>query len=150
LSFEILNAKLGKKKQVKVFYLIFNDKAREAGFKQEQLWKGGNKNEFVVCIGLDKEGSVDWCHPFSWEDDETTRVKVQDYVQSTVGSVDMSDIISHTYTTVEENFTRKQFADFSYIKVKATTGQFIWTLIITLLVTVGVSIWVIRNDFENN
>lgn len=144
---ELLNAKLGKKKQVKVFFIVFNNEAREAGFKQEQLWKGGNKNEFVVCIGLDNTGYVEWCHPFSWEDDETTRVNVQNYVQDIQGPADMGEIINFTYAEVEENFTRKQFEDFSYISVVPTSGQVLWTFIITLLVNLGISIWLIRNEF---
>jgi hypothetical protein len=144
---EILNAKLGNKKQLKTFVLIFDSKLREAGLKQEAYWKGGNKNEFVICIGLDGNGNVAWCHPFSWTEAQITKVNIRSFVESQK-KLELNSVIDYSYKELESNFIRKPFADFSYLTVEPTGWQIFWTFIITLLVNVGVVVYVIQNEFD--
>lgn len=147
---EILNAKLGKKKQVKVFVLLFDSPDRQAGIMQEAYWKGGNKNEVVVCIGLDENGSVDWCHPFSWTEEEIVLVDIRTEIEETEGKLDMGRTIDFIYNEVDQKFVRKEFADFNYITVPPTSAQIIWTIVLTLLINVGISFWLIRNEFDED
>jgi len=147
---ELLNAKLGRKKQVKVFVLLFNTPDREAGMKQEAYWKGGNKNEVVVCIGLDKDKNVDWCYPFSWTESEIVMVDIRTHIEEAEGKLNLDESIDYIYKEVESNFVRKQFADFDYITVPPTTSQLVWTLIITLLINVGLSFWLVKNEFNED
>ena len=64
-----LNAKLGPIKQIKIWILVFNDQNQQVAKIQEAYWVGGNKNELVICIGLNDK-KVAWCKPFSWCDKE--------------------------------------------------------------------------------
>lgn len=74
-----LNAFCGKANQIHVFILLFpsNDGANIAA-KQCNYWKGCNKNELVVCLGVDGT-SIDWCEPLSWMDDPTLHNAIKDY-----------------------------------------------------------------------
>ena len=70
-TIKYINGFYGKPKQFRVFILLFN--ASEGvikAYKQQSYWQGGNKNELVVCFGLNPDKTVDWCYAFSWEDDQ--------------------------------------------------------------------------------
>lgn len=144
---EVLNAKLGKKKQVKVFVLLFNDKLREAGLKQEAYWKGGNKNELVVCIGLDKEKNVTWSHVFSWTENQIIKINIRNYIESSK-KLNLGKTIDFIYDEVDKNFVRKHFKDFNYLTVDPTTSELIWTFVVTLIVNIIVVWWAIANEIE--
>jgi hypothetical protein len=70
---QVLNSRLGKSRQVRVFLLVFTNQPREAGLVQERYWQGGNMNEIVVCVGIDSNKKIKWGHTFSWT--ESTGVK---------------------------------------------------------------------------
>ena len=47
-----LNGYRGPKNQIHVFILCFNNPSLEVSEMQKAYWQGGNKNEFVVCLGV--------------------------------------------------------------------------------------------------
>lgn len=147
---QIANALLGKKKQVRMYVLLFHDQSRRAGTLQEAYWKGGNKNEFVVCIGLDNNNNVEWAHPFTWSDDKHSVVEMRDYLENKHGKLELISFVKELETEIEKNFKRKEFADFEYINVELSGGQVIAVYIIVLLLTVGISFWVVLNDVDQD
>jgi len=144
---QILNAKLGPKKQVKVFVLIFRNKSDDVAYQQECYWKGGNKNEFIVCIGLDNANNVKWCRPFSFTEVQEIKVETRNFVQE-MGQLNLSKISDFLYSEVDSKFKRKSFEDFSYLTVEPKGWQVVLTFILTLLINVGLSVWIIRNNFD--
>lgn len=147
------NAKLGARKQVRFWVLIFHDKPREIGFDQESYWIGGNKNEIVVSIGLDSTNKVMWCHPFCWSPDgyannDVMRINIRDYVekQKEIKLVDTANFI------VEEaldKFQRKHFKEFSYLAVDTPTWAY-WVIYILTIISTGViSFIVVTNNVIN-
>ena len=74
-----LNAFCGLEKQIHVFILLFPSNAgSQIAFKQRDYWKGCNKNELVVCLGVN-EKQVDWCETLSWMDNDALNNEVKDY-----------------------------------------------------------------------
>lgn len=74
-----LNAFCGASNQIHVFILLFP--ARDGSgtaFKQRDYWKGCNKNELVVCLGVEGK-SVEWCETLSWMDEHTLDSEVKEY-----------------------------------------------------------------------
>ena len=53
-------------------------------------------------------------------------------------------------TQIDTNWNRKEFSDFNYINIELSTGWYIAILIIMLLYNVGISYWVITNDYTEN
>ena len=65
-SIRRVNAFCGHDNQIHVFVLLFKaSEGIEIAYRQRSYWKGFNKNEFVVCLGMDGN-SVKWCQPMSW------------------------------------------------------------------------------------
>lgn len=139
------NAKLGKLKQVRMFVLIFQGKPMQAAMEQESYWKGGNKNEFIVCIGTDKANKVQWCHVFSWSEAEVLKVEARNFVME-MEDLDLVALADWLGPAVQEKFVRKEFADFSYLTVEPPLWAVLTVFGITLLVTAGLSVWFVLNE----
>jgi hypothetical protein len=144
---DIWNAKLGKPKQVRMWMLMFVDQPLLAAQEQEAYWKGGNKNEVVVCLGLDKQSNLQWCHVFSWSESETMKVRIRTEIVS-LEKFDSLKAAQIMTTNIQKDFKRKEFADFSYLTVEPPIKYVIMTYLLTILVNVGISAFVILNDIK--
>lgn len=108
-----LNAFCGLQHEIHSFILLF---PAEAGvgiaFKQRDYWEGCNKNEFVVCLGVDGD-KVAWCHTLSWMDAPTLDVAVKDYFLHNP-SLRLSSFVSWLRDHLDL-WKRKEFKDFRYL-----------------------------------
>jgi len=148
-EFTWLNSTLGELKELRMWVLIFKDKIPSAGQMQERYWKGGNDNEFIVCIGTDSEYSVNWCHTFSWSEAQEPKIKIRDFVMKQ-DSLDLMALAEFSYKELSEKYVRKDFKDFSYLTVDPPAWAILWCHIITLVITVSVTIWAISNDVDHD
>lgn len=140
-----LNGYRGPKNQIHVFILCFNNPSLEVSEMQKAYWQGGNKNEFVVCLGV-KNNTVIWCNPFSWSDEPMLEVKTRDYFIKHP-DINFKDYAEWLDTQIDKNWHRKEFNDFNYLSIELSIGWYIAILIIILCYNVGISYWVITNEF---
>ena len=140
-----LNGCRGPKNQIHVFILCFNNPSLEVAEMQKAYWQGGNKNEFVVCLGV-KNNTVIWCNPFSWSDEPMLEVKTRDYFIKHP-NINFKDYAEWLDTQIDKNWHRKEFNDFNYLSIELSIGWYIAILIIILCYNVGISYWVITNEF---
>lgn len=140
-----LNGYRGPKNQIHVFILCFNNPSLEVAEMQKAYWQGGNKNEFVVCLGV-KNNKVIWCNPFSWSDEPMLEVKTRDYFIK-YPDINFKDYAEWLDTQIDKNWHRKEFNDFNYLSIELSIGWYIAILIIILCYNVGISYWVITNEF---
>ena len=140
-----LNGYRGPKNQIHVFILCFNNPSLEVAEMQKAYWQGGNKNEFVVCLGV-KNNKVIWCNPFSWSDEPMLEVKTRDYFIKHP-DINFKDYAEWLDTQIDKNWHRKEFNDFNYLSIELSIGWYIAILIIILCYNVGISYWVITNEF---
>lgn len=139
------NALLGKSKQVRMWILVFVDQPRDAGFQQEALWQNGNKNELVVCVGVDKAGEVQWSHVFSWTDVQELKIVVRDQVEEQK-KLDLVKTVEDMRTQVEKSWVRKQFRDFDYIDVPLPGWMILIIWVVSIGGAVGVAVWCVKNE----
>jgi hypothetical protein len=146
---EILNAKLGRKKEVKAFILVYKGHPIKAAEIQEAYWKGGNKNEFIVCIGTDKSGKkTNWVHIISWNLDKTLNVKVRNWVLGQ-DNLNLPGLVDMMYPEINTHFRRQSFEEFSYLKVELTSGQLIAIWIVSFILSAGLAVWIIMNPIND-
>ena len=148
---EVANSKYGSDKQVRIMVLLFKDLPLSVGINQENYWKGGNKNEFVVCIGINSVGDITWCYPFSWTEREDLKVSVRDHILGReMKKLDAVAIVEWLIPEVVKKFERKHFRDFKYLSVEPSLTWLVVTFVLTLIVNIGVSFYVILNEFEED
>jgi hypothetical protein len=139
------NGKLGSFRQVHMLICVFKNLPREAAERQEDYWKGGNKNEFILCLGIDDSKKVKWSHVISWTEEEKLKIEVRDEAME-IG-YDLVKIVDYMATNVQKKFQRKEFADFNYLKIEPTSRAVMITFFITLILTIGLSIFFVMNEF---
>jgi hypothetical protein len=140
------NGQFGSFKKVHMLILVFKDQPYEASLMQEAYWKGGNKNEFILCIGL-KGNEITWTKVISWTDKEEVKVTVARKVKE-LQQLDMNKIVEIMAAEVKLKFVKKNFRDFDYLTIEPTSTAILITFILSLLLSVGLSIYVIKNEFD--
>ena len=144
-TLDVANAKLGASKQVRMWVLLFEDQPLEAGVLQESLWKRGNKNEFVVCVGY-KDKRIDWVHVFSWTDREVMKVRTRRRI-SEMGTLDLPKISDIVVEEVSKDWSRKEFKEFDYLTVNPPTSVIVVAAIILIILNALVSFMFIKLDW---
>jgi hypothetical protein len=146
-----LNGVYGPKRMLRMWVLIFRDQPRDVMFMQQGLWKNGNKNEFIFCIGADKDGNVQWGDVISWTEVEELKVEARDYMEN-MKTVYDDDLIAlgqwaekNMVRYVKPEFTEK----FKHLAIQPSTTSMVVTAIIILLVTAGVCVFVVMNPWAN-
>lgn len=134
-AFHLINAFNGARSQIHIFILIF-DAAQgiTTALKQQAYWKGGNKNEFVLCLGvdfsqIDPEKSweqnplpqVKWSKAFSWCDAPQLESATESWF------IEHKEFRLVDYAAwLRKNiglWRRKEFADFKYLGVTLSAGR---------------------------
>lgn len=121
----LFNAFHGLSNQIHVFVILFDaSKGIETALKQRSLWRGGNKNEFTVCLGIENGGMADegtsergrkvkWCKAFSWCDTPLLEAATESWF------VKNPELDIKAYTEwLRGNvglWKRKEFKDFAYL-----------------------------------
>jgi hypothetical protein len=144
---DLWNAKLGAQKEVRVWILVFNGQTLDAGYAQECHWKGSNKNELVLCVGVDGENRLQWGHVFSWTEREDLKVGLRNYVNGLSGKpLDLVEVVGWIGPNVQQNWQRKDWSQFDYISVEPPTWTIVLTFCLTLALNIGLSWWLIVNE----
>ena len=142
-----INATYGKTHQFRVYMLFYEDKDIEISEQQKAYWQNGNKNEFVVCLGTQRD-SVVWCNPFSWCDEPKLETLTRDYfIQNP--KVDIDAYGKWLQSQIPTKWKRKEFSDFEYIHIGLSKGQYIALIVIMILFNIGISVFLVMNDIQN-
>lgn len=142
-KFTNFNAREGSRKQIRVFVLVFqNGKGPEIAEEQKSYWQGGNQNELVICVGINKKThEVNWADCFSWQEDPTLDYRCKLFLQSQK-KLDLDRL--HWF--LRENiglWKRKNFHDFDYLEPELNSNDCNLILIVVLsilLLSVGVQV----------
>ena len=146
---EIINADLGKSKEVNMIIVVVQDKPEDYFFALEQYWLGGKKNDFIAVINLTSD-KITWTKVMAWTDNKLAEVVVADNVTK-VGTMDRTKIIEAIRTGVKDHFIRKHMKDYEYLshQVKPSIGQWIFALLLGLTISIGLGMLFVKEEFFN-
>lgn len=155
---DFCNAYMGSPSKFRMYILTWQGKGQDIAVQQEAYWKGGNKNEVVVCIGLDSTGKKpEWCRVFGWTKNEDLKINLRDAVVNNHpgypgdnDNVDLRFIAGATMGWVEGKVVRRDFREFSYLTVDPPTSAVVWTFILTALLSIGLAVYSVSNEFDRD
>lgn len=143
-----INGVYGPKHQVRVFILLYKNQPYSAVNKQVSYWQGGNKNELLIHIGLDSlTYKMQWYDATSWMDKPEAAAAIKSYL-STQDKFNLDGLTDNLMQVIPHHWHRKNFSDFDYLEVEITPVQLSWLLILLLAYNVGISVWVVRNQYD--
>lgn len=146
--FEYFNGTYGPKRKLRFYVLLFFDKPINAGTKQRSYWNGGNKNEIVLCIDVNrKTGKINWVYPFSWSENKRITIDLREDVANMdilnfTKLYDISDVATR-------DFVYRDFTKFNYLAVDPPTWGVWLVYIFTTVITIGILFFGYKNEFEN-
>lgn len=142
------NGAYGAAKQLRLLVLVFQGQPLDAALEQEYAWRGGNKNELVLCVGLDADnGMVQWGYAFSWTDDRTLVADVSGYVNARKGQeFNCLELVQYLENEVPPRWVRKHFEDFDWIWIDPPWWAIILTYLCTIIASCGAAFWVVVNE----
>jgi len=141
------NCAYGGIKKVRVFILVFCNEPVDAGIEQQMYWKNGNKNEVVICIGIDSSRSeIKWVYPFAW-DNEYLKIDLRENI-SELKLLDMKKVVDITTNLVLNKFKMKNFKEFEYLTLDPPLWIIVLCLFFNLALNFGILYWVIFNNYS--
>lgn len=144
-----LNADLGAKKEVSAALVILKDKPHDFFYALEQAWTGGKRNDSILVVNLSGD-TITWVDVMAWTRDPLFKVKLRDDVLA-LGSLDRDQIMQVYQKDIVTFHQRKRMEEFEYLKasVVPTKGEFIFVLILGVIVALGLSYFVFNEDVFN-
>ena len=114
IALQRLNAFCGKKSQIHVFILLVPaSDGIEFSTYQKDYWRGLNKNELVICLGV-SNNMIQWCEAMSWLDDKTLELKIRSYFIDHP-TLNLTPFVTWLRSNLKY-WKRKEFKDFEYLK----------------------------------
>jgi hypothetical protein len=113
----------------------------------EAMWKGGNKNEFTLCVGLDAAQHVTWAYVISWTDAQRLKIDVREWVlrEFVKKPVDWCRVADFMGRQCQSGFIRKRSRDWSYLTIQPPTWAVVMCWLLSMAVTGGIG-WVVVNN----
>lgn len=142
----VFNALNGSSKQLHMMLLVFTDQPLETALFQESYWKGGNKNEFLVCVGINST-NITWTKVISWTEQETLKVRITREIKE-MKTFDAVKIVKYMGENIPNGFVRKEFEEFSYLSVEPPMILVIITYLITLALTIVIVVISVNNRHD--
>jgi len=145
-AFQMLNAMKGNSCQVHFFVLIYEaSKGLTIGEKQRAYWHGGNKNEFTICLGVERPAVSDssddigeepyvlrWCNAFSWMDEPQMELAIESWARDHEGEpLNLQQFCDWLHQNIHL-WQRKEWKDFKYISSPMTWWQLLIIFGLTL------------------
>lgn len=145
--FEYFNGYYGPTRKIRVYVLLFNNKPVETGIKQRNYWNGGNKNEVVICIDVDKKtGKINWVYPFTWGENKRISVDLREDI-SNLKTLDFTSVY-HIVDNSTKDFVYRDFTKFNYLAVDPPTWEVWFVYLFTLGITISALYYGYSNEFE--
>lgn len=147
-KWKFINGFYGKSHQIRTYIIFYKNKTSEAADKQISYWKGGNKNELIIMMGIDEKTKLQWVKVHSWSDNPEFETRLDTHISSYIGRVvDMNELYNFYIDNVN-SWNRKEFKDFEYIQHTMSPGSMTALSIIILIITVVGSIIVVTNELD--
>lgn len=145
-----LNGKIGRQKQCNIITVFTKGLPEDYYYALEQSWIGGKQNDITVVTNLTADGKIEWVGIMAWTKNELFRVKLRDDIKD-LGTVDKDKFFQVLEKDVTTYFVRKHMSDFEYLKasITPTKNEWIISMIISLLVAIGLSIFFYKVDIND-
>lgn len=146
----VINGDLGRSKEVNIVVVLVKNQPSDYFQALEQHWIGSKKNDVAVVISVDDANAIQWVQTMAWTKDKMAEVVVSDAIRK-IGILDRAQILESIRASVAASYVRKPMKDFEYLAstVTPTTGQWVFAMILSLILSIGLGIFMIKNEIED-
>ena len=141
----LLNGSLGKAKQLKVMIFVLRD-TLDVIFWQKQYLEGGNKNEFILAVSLDKSGDIADFGVITWTEEYACINLVKNWMQEYTGK-DLNEIVDNISPMITQNWKRREFTPLNEF-VNLTPP--IWAIVLAIIIQIAAGFGLFHLFSSNN
>lgn len=135
----------------RIWLLVFKNRPQQDAILQERMLKGGNKNEFIICVGTDNEFKIKWSYIISWTKNERLKIDVRDFINNQIDEkLNLQKIIDFSGRACYNGFQRREFEEFSYLENEPSTLVLIFTFLVIIILTTALSVYVVVNEADGS
>lgn len=129
-QWDAVNAELGPKSGVNLIAIGFEGDASLARW-QEASWKGGKRNDLVICYGpVGESGKPAWTYCFGWTGDET----VKRSLESLFLTRGVSDsVLPEMRETVASLYRPREWPEVGWFSIRPPRGAIAVLILLTLI-----------------
>lgn len=143
-DWDVLNAKLGPTKHVNLILVGFEGSDASIGQHQEAAWKGGKKNDLVLCYGgRDSDNTPSWAYVFGWTEQAIVKRNLETILISNEINI---EILPKIAEEVQKNYIIKDWSKFDYIPIEPPWWAFLLMIVLMTASTTGFWWWAHTND----
>jgi hypothetical protein len=142
-----VNAKLGKSKQVNIFFVPVLNKPRDYFYDLERAWLGGKKNDVIIVAGVNADLQYQWVEVMSWTKSEILKVTIRDELM-VQGVMNPQVAVPAIEDLVQKHFIRREMKDFEYLKSSITPTTTEWFISLFLGIAVAVIMGVVCHKHD--
>lgn len=148
-----LNTTMGGFKKVRLWVLIYRNQPEDIAEIQKVYWKNGNKNEFIVMLGIDDKYNLNWFDIMTWTEKEDTKIIVRNYISELRGKK-LDTVTMHKFSIwltdfIQKSYVKPSFEKYSYMNIPPSWTAIIVSYIIVLLVCIATGFFVVKNEIDN-
>lgn len=144
----VVNSIIGPLRECNAIIVIVKDQPREYLYALQQYWVGANKNDAVLVISVNENKEILWAEVIALVQESIFKIEVRNSMEL-IGSVKyMGKIITSFRENILSHYKRKEMGDFKYLSsyITPTVTQYIVTMIICVIFSVGLSIFFHEED----
>lgn len=129
-DWDALNAQLGPAHKVNLILVGFDSPNSNLGQQQEAEWKGGKKNDLVLCYGglAESGGNPSWSYVFGWTEREVVKRNLETLL---ISNPINRDILPKIAEEVGQNYEIKDWSKFDYLPIEPPWWSYLVMLILT-------------------
>lgn len=145
-SLDKMNDRLGAKHQVDILVMLTPKKDPEFAKAVEAKWLYGPKNALTIILGVPDGRNIEWARVVSLSEVNALKIEIRDELPGK--PLDDAAILPFIERQVVTHFTRTPMSEYEYLATaaKPTTGWTIFLYILNLLVIIGLSVWMHKED----
>jgi hypothetical protein len=147
-----LNGDLGVQKQINITLLFVKTDDPKYVLALKDHWIGGKKNDAIIVLGSVDGTHITFADVVSWTPRAIYKVRLRDDLMA-IGSLNRRDAISAAIkSNTLKDFERMHMKDFEYLtrSYQPTSGAMIFLLAFGVLLTVGLAVWCVMNDYTDD
>jgi hypothetical protein len=142
---------IGPTKQANIIVVVTKAASSNYKYALEQAWVGGKKNDVIVVIGSPTYPEIKWVDVIAFgknKGNSLMTVLLKRHVKELGTLTDGIKVIDTIADTVVDKFDREPMKNFEYLKseIKPPLWVFITALILSILTSIGLSIYFHKNE----
>jgi hypothetical protein len=147
VTLEEMLGDLGPKKKCNVAIVILRNEDPMIYYALREDWIGGKKNDIIPIISVDDNDNIQWVQVMTFAKNDMINITLRDNIMD-IKQLTKDKLFDILKKDITEQYTRKSMEDYKYLaETRALSNtQLMWLIIICTLISIGLSIYFIKND----